>query len=932
MPWPLIDDYTGAVQNSQSAFNDPDLRNGQPELTRLGLPRPISGGFACVYNIQSSRGRWAARCFLSEISDQQQRYDVIDKHLKKVRLAHTVLFEYLPKGIEVKGKKYPLLKMEWVQGDSLSTFIEKNVNNPTVLRSLAGKWVKMLTALQATGIAHGDLQHGNILVVGGELRLIDYDGMFVPALSGRTSHEIGQKNYQHPARTGFDFGPQLDNFSAWMVYLSLVALATHPELWRKYNGGDECLLLRKEDFLNPSNSAVLRDLNNSGSNEIQALTEIFISFLNFSPLDVPPLDEGMIRKNIQEWELKNHQRILWQKRKRKIALAAKLSFATLCGLIALHFWLLSKTALSFEVSLDGHTFPANKGLNVTVDGKPFAAGDRITLGRHLIVAEFIGGEQFSRSIWTFYGKNNLGVLPLEASKGSLSVTVKPLPAKIIVEQDGKEIQQGDAPLKIDKLPVGDYSLLIRRGDYEESSAIKIEREQQTEANIILNIGSAQLSSEPPDAEFELSGNGKDWQGKLPIQIDNVPVGDYRFTVQRKGWELDDNLTVARGKLATDKIEFQYGSIEVTSDPTGLMASTNGVEIGKMPTTLRELKPGQYELTVSDGENDLMADVSVDPKETAKHAFVFRYGALQLSSTPLGATVIRKGKEIGKTPLTLEHVPAETTTVELRLDGFASTNFPVVTQEGLTASYTVKLFSKRYLAAMNDAQTALDGNQFELASNSVAIAIESDPTDSNAVALLAEITQKAEIWKQQQLEEERRAAQEKAKQLAALPMLNPQNIIKDCWYVPTKEHSATYDAAHSNPEAVPAAIATDIIVAGIKIIAWPFHKINAPKQPRFDLGHFYTDYQSKVYRYYGNIKSVDMDNQIIKFASGGKSKQSYIVSAHLSGELSANALVLKPGSPIWISGQLTNLQEANPANLLILENSTIYAPDTLPANK
>jgi thiamine kinase-like enzyme len=42
--------------------------------------------------------------------------------------------------------------------------------------------VEIGRALNRAGVAHGDLQHGNILVANGKPKLIDYDGMYVPAL------------------------------------------------------------------------------------------------------------------------------------------------------------------------------------------------------------------------------------------------------------------------------------------------------------------------------------------------------------------------------------------------------------------------------------------------------------------------------------------------------------------------------------------------------------------------------------------------------------------------------------------------------------------------------------------------------------------------------------------------------------------------------
>jgi aminoglycoside phosphotransferase (APT) family kinase protein len=231
MSWPTPQDYNEAVQNPRLAFTDPDLRVGQPELNALQLPRPISGNFACVYKIQSGSQRWAARCFISRVTDLQCRYEAISEYLAKVNLPYTVPFSYASTGIKLQGQSYPLLKMQWVQGESLSTFVGRAVSYPDTLLSLAKVWSKMMADLKAVNIAHGDLQHGNILIVGDQLRLIDYDGMFVPALAGKQSNELGHRNYQLPSRSSWDYGSYLDNFSAWVIYVSLVALAVHPELW-----------------------------------------------------------------------------------------------------------------------------------------------------------------------------------------------------------------------------------------------------------------------------------------------------------------------------------------------------------------------------------------------------------------------------------------------------------------------------------------------------------------------------------------------------------------------------------------------------------------------------------------------------------------------------------------------------------------------------
>ncbi|MBP8294427.1 MAG: hypothetical protein KAX65_16735, partial [Caldilineaceae bacterium] len=271
-------------------FADPELKTGQPVLTPLGLPRPITGGFASVYQIVCAPQRtYAVRCFLREFGDNQDRYAAISAHLATTRLPYMVNFAFLSEGILVGGRWYPILKMEWVDGESLHTYVERNLHKPLKLLDLAEQWVQMVQSLNQAGIAHGDLQHGNVLVVDDRLRLIDYDGMYVPGLAGRQSHEIGHRNYQHPARSEAYFAPSMDYFSAWIVYTSLTALANDPKLWRDFQGGDECLILRREDFDKPQTSPVLRRLTLGPDARVAALADVIRAMLDLPPDQAPPM-------------------------------------------------------------------------------------------------------------------------------------------------------------------------------------------------------------------------------------------------------------------------------------------------------------------------------------------------------------------------------------------------------------------------------------------------------------------------------------------------------------------------------------------------------------------------------------------------------------------------------------------------------------------
>ena len=207
MSWPIGPDYNDAIQNPQANLRDPCLRRGTVVTNRLGLPAVNSGYFASVFQVHEGSQKWAVKCFTRHIRDQQDRYKAISDHLKAHPLPFTVQFDYQPEGILVRGTWYPILRMQWVDGPLLDEYVRSHLRNPRALQLLAHKWRACAREMQRAGIAHGDLQFGNIKVVGDNIRLIDYDGMYVPAIKNKGSSERGHQNFQHPQRSDSDCDP-----------------------------------------------------------------------------------------------------------------------------------------------------------------------------------------------------------------------------------------------------------------------------------------------------------------------------------------------------------------------------------------------------------------------------------------------------------------------------------------------------------------------------------------------------------------------------------------------------------------------------------------------------------------------------------------------------------------------------------------------------
>jgi hypothetical protein len=301
MAWPTGSDYAAAAQNPRLAFRDPELKGATPELDQHGIPKPRSGSYAVAFKMQTAASDYAVRCFLKDLLDRQERYRLISAFLEQQKLPYMVTFQYLPEGILALGTWRPMLKMEWVHGESLGKYIEKRVNDPAALLALAGRWVEMTRTLATAGMAHGDLQHGNVIITPrGQIKLIDYDGMYVPALAGRPSDELGQRNFQHPLRTALDFGPTLDHFSEWVIYLSLVLIAIDPALWSQLRGGDDCLLFRQADFQDPDNSAAFRVMESARDRRVVSLAEYFRTLLYYGVSQVPLIESGILPMDLPE--------------------------------------------------------------------------------------------------------------------------------------------------------------------------------------------------------------------------------------------------------------------------------------------------------------------------------------------------------------------------------------------------------------------------------------------------------------------------------------------------------------------------------------------------------------------------------------------------------------------------------------------------------
>ena len=272
MNYPSISDYIEALRDAEDSLSE--LKDLRLVYDDQGHPIMSSGNFAVVFKMQAPTGEYhALKCFLRDQEERSERYRMIAEELQYVQSTYLVKFRYLESELFVDvpntgGEEYPVLLMDWIDGIPLDQYLKRIINKTiiNINKSYEGDLLAYRFSLLARWLvtqpfAHGDLKPDNICVRGdGSLVLLDYDGMYVPALSGRKPLEQGSPHYRHPLRSTLPFDEHIDDYSLSLILLSLRAIALDETLYERYSSC-EYLLLSEQDQLNPYTSPIFKELN-----------------------------------------------------------------------------------------------------------------------------------------------------------------------------------------------------------------------------------------------------------------------------------------------------------------------------------------------------------------------------------------------------------------------------------------------------------------------------------------------------------------------------------------------------------------------------------------------------------------------------------------------------------------------------------------------
>ncbi len=250
--------------------------------------------------------------------------------------------------------------------------------------------------------------------------------------------------------------------------------------------------------------------------------------------------------------------------------------------------------------------------------------------------------------------------------GTLTVTSVPENAEVWIEDK----ILGTTPLYATYLNAGDYSVEIRHRGYDSREipvTIKAGKEFTVEENLDKNSGSCLIITAPAGVTIKLDGEdmgitsgtlSADYQDQIdtsgmdpatlssPLLLDFVPVGQHEIEFVKSCYRsMKFKMTIDVDQFYFPPIQLNpsYGTLQVTSSPSGARVILADEFVGTTPITLEKACPGEWPVRVELGTpSDWVDTVQIEENQTIMIHAEPRPSLLFLGCASSDPSIIKEG--------------------------------------------------------------------------------------------------------------------------------------------------------------------------------------------------------------------------------------------------------------------------------------------------
>ncbi|PID77105.1 MAG: hypothetical protein CSB24_03225 [Deltaproteobacteria bacterium] len=304
------------------------------------------------------------------------------------------------------------------------------------------------------------------------------------------------------------------------------------------------------------------------------------------------------------------------------------------------------------------------GATVYLDGKmagttPYHAS-QILNGTRTIELNLEGYKSVKKEIEIIASAANEHEINLNSIYGSLNLTSVPSGATVYL--DGK--MAGTTPYHAPQILNGTRTIELNLEGYEpvkKEIEILASTINKHEINLGSIYGSLNLTSVPSGATVYLDGEKA---GTTPYHAPQILNGTRTIELRLEGYEpVKKEIEIISSTLQEQKIKLAsiYGSLKITSVPSGATIYVDGKEAGKTPYYSSQILKGTRTIELyHKGYEPVKGEIDILSSTLQKREInmVSIFGRLNVTSVPEGATVYVNGKNVGQTPYNEEVVAGE----------------------------------------------------------------------------------------------------------------------------------------------------------------------------------------------------------------------------------------------------------------------------------